>query len=161
MAESKRFRNVSALGLCVVLMAVAMVLVVPRLGAQAKGKDWIGSWSSQITVVTQNATFPGLLTFFDDGNLIADETPSPLETSGHGAWTRTGANEANYSFEFLIGNTEPGKWLRGKVNGILHYTPATDQWNGPFTIKVVDQSGLEVLSDTGTIVSTRILPYSR
>ena len=141
------------------LMAVALgvaVLAAPRTAVAAKSKDWVGSWTVDATVVTQNATFPALLTFFSDGNVIADETPSPLETSGHGSWAKTRPNEGIYTFVFLIGSTEPGHWTRGTVRGAINYEAKTDRWSGPFQIVVVDQAGQQVLSDTGTMSGQRI-----
>jgi len=58
---------------------------------------------------------------FDDGNLLADETPSPLKTSGHGSWVTTGKNSGDYTFEVLVGNTEPGLWLSFTVSGQVAY----------------------------------------
>ena len=118
--------------------------------------DWVGSWRVNATVVKQNATFPGLMTFFSDGNVMADESPNPQETSGHGSWARTGPNEGVYTFVFLIGSPEPGRWTRGTVKGKLEYSSSTDEWRGPFEIVVVDQGGQEVVSDTGTLSGQRI-----
>ncbi len=139
-----------------ILVAILGYLVIPGSEVQAKTKSVVGSWNVEVTVVKQNATIPGLLTFSSDGNVFADETPSPLETSGHGNWVRTRANKGAYTFVFLIGSTEPGQWLKGTVSGTVEYDADADQWNGPFTISVVDQDGNEVLSDTGTMSSTRI-----
>jgi hypothetical protein len=83
----------------------------------------------EIAVVQQNAIFPGLISFFNDGNLIADEAPSPLETSGHGDWVKTGPNETAFAFVFLIGSTEPGQWLKGTVSGTAVYESKTDEWS--------------------------------
>jgi hypothetical protein len=44
------------------------------------------------------------------------------------------------------------------VSGSINYDPATDQWNGPFTIAIEDQDGNEVFSDNGTMSGTRITP---
>ncbi len=143
----------------VVLLAAAGVtafLVVPRSAAGAKSNDWVGSWNVQVTVVNANATFPGLLTFFSDGNVSADETPVPFETSGHGSWVKTGVNGAAYTFNYLIGSEAPDQWIVGTVTGEVEYDPKTDQWSGPFTIKLVDQAGAEVFADTGRMSGTRI-----
>jgi hypothetical protein len=141
-----------------VVFAVALAaLALPRLTAEAKGKDWIGSWDTQVTVVNQNAKFPGLMTFTSDGNVFADETPSPLETTGHGNWIKTGPNEGAYAFIALVGNTNPTQWTKYKVSGTLKFNDKTDQWSGPFKIDVVDQDGHVLLSDTGTMHGTRIV----
>jgi hypothetical protein len=143
----------AGLVICAMLLAY---LPAQNATVGAKSKDWVGSWNLIITVVNQNATFPGLLSFFSDGNVIADETPSPLETSGHGNWVSTGKNAAAYTFVALIGNIEPNQWLKLTVSGTLTYDPEADQWNGPFTIVAVDQDGNEAFSDTGAMSGTRI-----
>jgi hypothetical protein len=140
----------------VIIAGLMAYLAVPKSTAEAKSKDWVGSWNVVITVVNQNATFPGFMTFFSDGNVIADENPSPLETSGHGSWISTGKDQGAYTFVFLIGSTEPGQWITGTINGELKYDAQVDQWSGPFSIKLADQAGNEVLSDTGTMSGTRI-----
>ena len=143
----------------VALVAIAMSLVylaAPGLAAEPKGKDLVGSWYATITVPAQNAEVPGLMSFTSDGIVISDEVPSPLETSGHGNWVKTGPNEAAYAFVFLTGDPTPGKWVKGTVTGKLKYSPKTDEWSGPFNIVMVDQAGNPVMSDTGTMSGTRI-----
>jgi hypothetical protein len=140
----------------VIIAGLTAYLAVPKSTAEAKPKDWVGSWNIVITVVNQNATFPGFMTFFNDGNVIVDESPSPLETSGHGNWISTRKDQGTYTFVFLIGSTEPGQWITGTLNGKVTYEAKVDQWSGPFTIRLVDQDGNEVLSDTGTMSGTRI-----
>jgi hypothetical protein len=140
----------------VIIAGLTAYLAVPKSTAEAKSIDWVGSWNVVITVVNQNATFPGFMTFFSDGNVITDETPNPLETSGHGNWISTGKDQGAYTFVFLIGSAEPNQWITGTINGELKYDAQVDQWSGPFSIKLVAQDGNEVLSDTGTMSGTRI-----
>jgi hypothetical protein len=155
MKKKNKLRTV--LSACLITLVVAgSYLALSWQQASAKSKDWVGSWNTQITVVAQNATFPGLVTFFRDGNVTTDESPSPLETSGHGSWISTGKDSGAYTFVFLIGNADPGLWLKGTVSGQLAYDSEADTWNGPFTIQIVDQDGNVLLEDTGTMDSTRI-----
>jgi hypothetical protein len=140
----------------VMLVVAGFYLVFSWQEASAKSKDWVGSWNTQITVVAQNATFPGFITFFGDGNVLADEAPSPLETSGHGNWVSTGKNSGAYTFVVLVGNADPSQWLQYTVSGQVNYDPKADTWSGPFTIHIVDQDGTLIFDDTGTMDSTRI-----
>lgn len=150
------------LSLGVILVAVAVLLaflVIPGIQAQADSKSLVGSWDTQITLVTQNMTMPGYVTFFSDGNLITDENPNPLETSGHGSWVRTGANKAAFTLHFIVGSTDAAAnyiTFFGTVSGTANYNPKTDTWNGPITVKAVDKDGNVILDDTGTMNSTRI-----
>ncbi len=155
MKNKKTFWMIMCAGLvaCTVVMAF---LAFPKGTVAARSKDWVGAWNVSITVVNQKATFPGFMSFFNDGNMLTDETPSLLETSGHGSWVSTGENRGAYTFSFLIGSANPNEWMKGTVSGNLRYNPRADCWNGPFTINMVDQSGNPVLSDTGTMSATRI-----
>ncbi len=139
-----------------IIAGLLAYLAVPMWTAEAKPKDWVGSWRAQVTVVNANVTFAGLMSFFSDGNVVADENPALYETSGHGNWVSTGSDQAAYTFVFIIGSAEPAQWMIGTVNGEIKYDAQEDQWSGPFTIKLVDQDGNEVFSDTGTMSGTRI-----
>lgn len=116
----------------------------------------VGSWQVETTVVKQNATFPSLLTFTSDGIVIADETPSPFETSGHGNWVATGPQAASFTFVALLGSKEGPLSATIKIVGALQYDPKADTWNGPFKVQVIDPSGKAILADTGTFKATRI-----
>lgn len=141
-----------------IIVVVAAYLAITWQKAEAKSKDWVGSWDVVITVVKQNATLPGFVSFFEDGNMLTDENPSPFETSGHGSWVSTGKNNAAYTFSFLIGSADQSQWIKGTLHGKVVYDPKTDTWNGPFTIHMEDQNGGLVLDDTGTLSGTRIAP---
>jgi hypothetical protein len=139
-----------------IIAGLLAYLAVPMLNAEAKQKDWVGSWNAVITVEQQAASFTGFMTFFSDGNVIADENPALYETSGHGNWVSIGADSGAYTFVFIIGSAEPAQWMTGTVNGELNYDAQVDQWSGPFTIQLVDQDGNEVFSSTGTMSGKRI-----
>ena len=150
------------LSLGVIIVSVVVVLAfltLPGFRAQADTKSLVGGWDTQVTVVKQGATFPGYMSFFTDGNLIADENPNPLETSGHGSWVRTEPNKAAYTFHFIVGSTDAAAnyiTFIGTVSGTAVYDPKTDTWNGPFTIKAVDKDGNSIMEDTGDMKATRI-----
>jgi hypothetical protein len=144
------------IGLMAVVLPVA-ALAVSRSAVDAKTNDWVGSWNVVGTVTSMSGAFPVLMTFTSDGSVIGDETPSPLETSSHGAWIKTGGNEGAYTTYFIVGNaTDLTKWTLGKVSGTLKYNPGQDKWSGPFKITVADQSGAVFFTDTGTMKATRI-----
>ncbi len=138
-------------------VALIAALVVSRSSVDAKTNDWVGSWNTEVLIPNLNVMFPALMTFNSDGNLIADETPSPLETSGHGAWIKTGGNEGAYTFYYLVGDAaDPAKWTRGKVSGSIKLSPQADKWSGPFKIIVLDQNGNTTFSADGKMSATRI-----
>lgn len=116
----------------------------------------VGSWAVEVTVVKQNAMFPSLVTFTGDGLVLADEPPSPFETTGHGAWVGTGPDSADYTFVALIGSETGALSATLKVAGSLRFDAAADTWQGPFQIQVVDASGAEILADDGIFAGVRI-----
>ena len=158
-----------ALGIAGLIMAgPLMPAPIPALAADsarsndlqpdAKGKlaGLVGSWLVTTTVVKQDATFPSLLTFTSDGIVLADETPSLYETTGHGAWETIGKDRANFTFVAFIGSESGALSVTLKVLGSLVYDADADTWQGPFTIRITDADGAEVLVDDGTFDATRI-----
>src|SRR5262245_7568317 len=124
-----------------VLVAAFAIARAPTVDANNRHDKLVGSWNVETTVEIQNATFPALLTFTEDGNVIADEPPSPFETSGHGNWIGTDHNEVAYTFVALIGSAGGPLSAKLKVVGTLQLDADKGTWNGPFKIDVFDPSG--------------------
>lgn|GEM_PF-6626464 len=76
-----------------------------------------GAWNVEATTNNQGQSFSGLITFFADGIMIANEPPGPGETTGHGNWISTGDDTIAYTFVSMVG--DPGGKL--KVVGTLQY----------------------------------------
>jgi hypothetical protein len=138
------------------LIATFAIAQTPSVGATDRKEKLVGSWEVVVTTETQGTTFPALLTFTEDGNVIADEPPSPFETSGHGAWVSTGRRTAAYTFVALIGSAEGSLSAKLKVVGKLRLDADKGTWNGPFKIDVLDPGGQVIFSDRGTFSLTRI-----
>src|SRR5918992_2580939 len=72
----------------------------------SKAQKITGSWMATISPQGAPTTFQGLLTFTDDGGVVASAQGDVLlnappgipavATAGHGAWSKTGSHE--YSF---------------------------------------------------------------
>ncbi len=139
-------------------LALAALAIAPTAQANANGrsKKLLGSWNVVVTTETQGATFPALLTFSSDGGMIADETPSPFETSGHGNWVSTDGGAVAFTFMSLIGSAEGTLSTKLKVVGRLVYDDSTDSWSGPFKIDVLDPGGQVIFTDHGAFSLTRI-----
>jgi len=110
----------------------------------------------EVATATQG-TFPALLTFTDDGGVIADEPPFPFETSGHGNWVSTDHQEVAYRFVALIGSTEGSLSAKIKVICTLRFDPSQGTWNDPFKADVTDPSGNVIFNEHGTFSLTRIV----
>ena len=145
------------IGIAILALLTTAAYKLPA--AQSQGgrlEKLIGSWEVETKVVVQNATLAALVTFTGDGNMLADETPGPYETTGHGSWVRTGPQEAAYTFVALMGDDQGELAVTLKVVGTVQYNPKTDSWSGPFKIQAHDPDGNLVLDDTGTMSGTRI-----
>lgn len=153
----RRTFTLTILGLIgTVLLAVFALAQSAQAGVNARSAQLPGSWMAVTTVEAQGATFPALLTFSSDGGMIADEPPSPFETSGHGNWVSTSRDEVAFTFISLIGSAEGPLSATIKVVGTLRYDATSDQWRGPFKIDIVGADGSVLLTDRGTFTLTRI-----
>jgi hypothetical protein len=151
----KRISLIAAVAAALLIAAFANAQPA-QVDASRQAKALVGSWNVVVTTEAQGTTFPALLTFGGDGTMIADEPPSPFETSGHGNWVRTGRHEAAYTFVALVGSAEGPLSATYKVVGTLQRDAGSDTWSGPFKIDVLDPAGQLVFSDRGTFSLTRI-----
>ncbi len=153
----KRTFALSVLGLISVLLLAALAIAqTAQANASNLSEKLLGSWNVVVTTEVQGITFPALLTFSSDGGMIADEPPSPFETSGHGNWISAGRREVAYTFVSLIGSAEGPLSAKLKVVGTLQYDAGNDSWSGPFKIDVFDAGGKLSFTDHGTFSLTRI-----
>ena len=153
---SKRTFVMAVLGVIgSLLMTTFAVTQTTLAGEDNRQEKLLGSWNAEVTTVAQGTTFPALLTFTADGSVIADEPPSPFETSGHGNWLRRGDKIA-YTFVSLIGSAQGPLSLKLKVVGTLKFDEKKGRWSGPFNIDGLDPNGQVVFSDHGTFTLDRI-----
>ena len=155
----KRKLAMFVLGLIGILL-IAGFSLAPATQAGADNRSLYGSWNVVVTTEIQGSTFPALLTFTSDGGVIADETPSPFETSGHGNWVSIGRGQVAYTFVALIGNAEGALSVKLKVVGRLNLNSDKESWSGPFKIDVLDPNGQVTFTDHGTFSLTRIVVES-
>jgi hypothetical protein len=152
--NNKRTLVVSAVGIIFALLLTG--LAIAQADAKERQVQPLGSWEVVVTTVGQGTTFPALLTFNDDGGMLADETPSPFETTGHGNWVSTGRRDAAFTFVALIGSAEGPLSVKLKVVGALHFDSVSNTWSGPFKIDGFDTNGQVAFSDHGTFTLARI-----
>jgi hypothetical protein len=138
------------------LLATLAITQTAQANANNRSEKLLGSWNVVVTTEVQGTTFPALLTFSDEGGMIADEPPSPFETSGHGNWVSAGRRDVAYTFVSLIGSAEGPLSSKLKVVGTLRYNADKDSWSGPFKIDVLDPDGRVNFTDHGTFSLTRI-----
>jgi hypothetical protein len=152
----KRKMAMSVLGLItILLMAAFLVAPVTQAGADNRSDKLHGSWNVEVATPGQG-TFPALLTFTGDGGVIADESPAPFESTGHGNWVNRGHGEVAYTFVALYGSEQGANTGKLKVTGTLQHDEGADGWRGPFKIDIFDAGGQMVFTDRGTFSLTHI-----
>lgn len=115
----------------------------------------VGAWLVEVTMPGQ-AAFPGLLTFNSDGTLMATESPSPFESTGHGSWQMKDGGAVACTFVALFGSAEGKNTGQIKAVGMLHHDGARVGWTGPFKIRMVDSAGQVTFAESSTFTLTRI-----
>lgn len=154
--KNKRKLVMFALGLISILMLTAfLVAPVTQVNADNRSDRLHGSWNVVAATPGQGA-FPALLTFTGDGSVLADESPAPFESTGHGNWVNRSHGEVGYTFVALYGSAQGVNTGKLKVTGTLQYDEGADAWRGPFRIEIFDASGKLTFSDRGTFNLTRI-----
>lgn len=116
----------------------------------------IGAWELSIDLKLQGSGFKGLYTFTGDGVMLADEPGGAFETTGHGSWTRTSLNTANYTFLAYLGSTNGAHTATIKVIGSLTVSSDQKTWEGPGKVIVSTPSGTVIFQDDGVFKAKRV-----
>lgn len=132
------------------------------------GEAIVGAWRTTVTI-PGGAPFVNLTTFLSGGIVLnAFPTPSPappgashkLEffTTAVGSWAAGAHDTVSMAFETL-GVDENGTALGSHVISAT-VTVAADGagWSGPFTLAVLDPSGKQTASVSGSVSGARIAP---
>ena len=152
----KRKMIMIVLGLIsILLIAGFSVAPATQAGADNRSDKLHGSWNVVVTTSGQGS-FPALLTFTGDGSVLADESPAPFESTGHGNWVNRGRGEVGYTFVALYGSEQGANTGKLEVTGTLRYNEGADTWRGQFKIDIFDAGGQLTFSDRGAFSLTRI-----
>jgi hypothetical protein len=158
-------------------VVAAGLLVLSALGgpvaASDEAQDIQGSWAMTITA-TEPAGLPpfkGLITFTRDGEVLESRRPyvpfTPfgpvLESSGHGAWARTGRRQFAVAFQFLIQASPTNLTFTngedlGTDNIRLQIVPSRsgETFTGTFRSAAKDADGNVVFAALGTVTGKRL-----
>ncbi|HKE20780.1 MAG TPA: hypothetical protein VKB88_00230 [Bryobacteraceae bacterium] len=146
---------------------VALALTATSGFSQGNAPQLVGSWKAAVTATSPPGLTPftDLVTFTSDGTVIESRrllaTPTPfgnlLETTGHGAWHRTGAGQFDVHFLFVLQNATTGAEV-GTDN--VHLSLTLDSTgsilSGTFESTVKDTSGNPIFTASGTFVASPI-----
>ena len=128
----------------------------------------LGSWSGTITATDPPLGSFGNLISFHEGGVVNEsrryyvpETPlGPLlETTGHGAWKRTGSRSYEAFFRFLLQQAPPSAGAPIGTDNIrlkLRLERGGDRFTGTFESNIRDNAGAVVFTARGTISGERI-----
>jgi hypothetical protein len=147
---------------------VAAVAASPAVARAAAGNDQgiVGSWFGTVTATNPPlGQFNDLISFHDGGVVIESRryavpgTPfgTLLETTGHGAWKKTGAQTFEAFFRFLLQNLDTGAPI-GTDNVRLSLTldRAAGAITGTFESQIKDLTDTVLLVVTGDYSATPI-----
>ena len=161
-------------GIRSVALLAALAAATPAPASDA-GANLEGSFAMTITA-TEPAGLPpfkGLITFTPNGDVLESRRPyvpfTPfgpvIESSGHGAWTRTGRRQFGVLFQFLI-QAAPNNtvFTNGEDLGTdnirlqLVRSHSGESFTGTFASAAKDADGNVVFAARGTVTGTRLRP---
>jgi hypothetical protein len=150
-------------------LAGALALgAAPAAQAHGGDDDIVGSWSGTITATDPPLGSFGNLISFHEGGVVNEsrryyvpQTPlGPLlETTGHGAWKRTGSRSYEAFFRFLLQQAPPSAGAPIGTDNIrlkLRLERGGDRFTGTFESNIRDNAGAVVFTARGTISGERI-----
>jgi hypothetical protein len=161
-------------GIRSIALLATLAATTPAVASDA-GPLLEGSWAMTITA-TEPAGLPpfkGLITFTRDGDVLESRRPyvpfTPfgpvIESSGHGAWTRTGRRQIAVVFQFLL-QAAPNNpvFTNGEDLGTdnirlqLVRSQSGDSFTGTFRSAAKDADGNVVFEARGTVTGSRLRP---
>jgi hypothetical protein len=126
----------------------------------------VGSWFGTVTATNPPlGTFEEMASFHADGIVIESRrylikgTPlgDLLETTGHGAWTRTGPRAFEAFFRFFLQNFDTGAPIgTDNIRLALRRSRNGASLAGTFVSQIKDTAGTVVFQVEGTYSATRI-----
>ena len=148
---------------------VAAVVAASATSASVQAgndQDLVGSWFGTVTATHPPlGQFTDLISFYTDGvvtesrRYFVPDTPlgNLLETTGHGAWKRTGGHTFEAFFRFLLQDTDTGAAL-GTDNVRLSLTldQGAGTLTGTFKSQIKDTADTVLLTVTGDYAATPI-----
>lgn len=137
--------------------------------SQQGERSVIGSWFATITAADPSiAPFRGIMSLHEGGVVTEARryyvvAPPPfepmLETSGGGAWKRTGERTYEIFFRFLLQQAPPSTGNEIGTDNVrlqLTYDPAADTLSGTFASQIKGVDGGVIAQFEGTYAAERI-----
>lgn len=152
-----------------VLTAATAAIVAAPAAARAQGgpgAGLVGSWFGTVVATSPPlGQFNDLITFHGDGTVTESRrylvTPTPignlLETTGHGAWKKTGGNRYAAFFRFMLQNADTGEMIgTDNVRMELRVNRTTGAVEGTFVSQIRDTNDALLMEVGGDYSATAI-----
>jgi hypothetical protein len=149
-------------------VVAAVTAATPATAGAQEGsdQDLVGSWFGTVTAINPPLGQFNDLIAFHTGGLVTESrrylVPSTplgdlLETTAHGAWSRTGGHTFGAFFRFILQHADTGAPL-GTDNVRLSLTldPRAGTLTGTFVSQIKDTADALVLEVTGDYAATPI-----
>ncbi len=125
-----------------------------------------GSWYLTITSATFPVPFRAMITFGDEGGVVASAQGDillspppgvpPVATAAHGAWERTANRKYLFTFRQILYNGD-GSYAGGaKVRNAGTLNKSGTEMSGQLIVQYYDSNDVVVFTGTGTFTGTRI-----
>ncbi len=147
--------------------AGALVAAGPAQASSDQGA--VGSWFGTVTATNPPlGSFGEMLSILENGVAIESRRyyvvppppfPNLLETTGHGAWKRTGNRTFEVFFRFFLQEPPPSTGSPIGTDNIrlqLTYDPSAETLSGTFVSQVKDTADNVLIQVEGTYSATRI-----
>jgi hypothetical protein len=149
-----------------VAAAVVAASATPARAQAGNDHDLVGSWFGTVTATNPPlGQFNDLISFHTGGVVTESRrysvpgTPlgNLLETTGHGAWERTGGHTFEAFFRFLLQDADTGAALgTDNVRLSLMLDQAAGTLTGTFESQIKDTANIVLLTVTGDYSATPI-----
>jgi hypothetical protein len=148
------------------IAALAAAAPATLSAQEANDQGLVGSWFGTVTATNPPlGQFTDLISFHGDGIVTESRrylvTGTPLgnffETTGHGAWKRTGGDTFEAFFRFLLQDAVVGNPLgTDNIHLSLVYDRSSKALSGTFVSQIKDTSDNVLLQVTGTYSAIRV-----
>jgi hypothetical protein len=114
-----------------------------------------GSWVVSVTAQDQ-APWSSLLTFTPDGGFLRSGEAQPLESEGHGTWTRSGDRQYDVTYVALRFDADHRFLGTRQANLRINVNATFDALTGEARAQVLDEAGNVLSTPSATFQGTRI-----
>jgi hypothetical protein len=145
------------------IFATALLLAAASiLPAQSPlGQTLSGTWSCNVTTTGNTpgvpASYPGIITFLADGNLLGEAYTDGALTKSYGVWLRVG--DRQFRSTWIGYDKDATLKTTGAYKILYNFTLQDDlnTLNGAYRLDLFDAKGVKVFSFSGRAKCTRLI----